>query len=132
MCMLHGPMGRCLVSSAFCSKFSWRSLQAPRSPRAKQSMPSLHRDSSPRALRALPPPMCAMNMSSMSVLSRRSLQSKLLPPGAMPPCCTMISIESSAFLSRGDPAHFKRKPQAPLVTFPRLGSEGNSSVSQPR
>merc|ERR1712050_580154 len=43
------------------------------------------------------PPMCAMNMSSKSVLSRRSLQSKLLPTGAMPPCSTTISMQSNAF-----------------------------------
>lgn len=34
----------------------------------------------------------------MSVLSRRSLQSKLLPPGAMPPCSTTISMDSKHFL----------------------------------
>ena len=34
----------------------------------------------------------------MSVLSRLSLQSKLLPPGAMPPCSTTMSIESKHFL----------------------------------
>jgi hypothetical protein len=36
----------------------------------------------------------------VSVLSRLSLQSKLLPPGAMPPCSTTMSIESKHFLHR--------------------------------
>lgn len=30
--------------------------------------------------------MCAMNMSSNAVDSRRTLASKLSPPGAIPPC----------------------------------------------
>ena len=41
--------------------------------------------------------MCAMNMSRRSVDSRRTLQSKLRPPGAMPPCSNTAWTRTTLF-----------------------------------